>query len=234
MSPPPPNRDLADVGLLNDDARRRVYDFATDQARPVTREQAAAGTGMSRALVAYHLDRLAEGGLLDVDFARTNGRSGPGSGRPAKRYTRSRRELAVSFPPRNYSLLAEILAAAADNSPSDSFRRALAEAATDQGGTLGQRAETISAALTAAGYEPARTQDGDIVLRNCPFHSVVAQHTELVCTLNRAFIQGALHGAGEDPDRAVLSPCEGRCCVVIHAAHDGPEHSDEHDAPGPA
>lgn len=234
MSPPTPNRDLADVGLLNDDARRRVYDFATAQPGPVTREETAAGTGMSRTLVAYHLDRLAEGGLLDVDYARTNGRSGPGSGRPAKRYRRSSRDLAVSFPPRNYSLLAEILAAAADNSPSDLFRRALAAAARDQGDALGQRAGAVSDTLTAAGYEPATTEDGGIVLRNCPFHSVMAQHTELVCTLNQALVQGALCGSGEDPDRAELSPGEGRCCVVIHAAHDSRKRSDEHHPPRPS
>jgi hypothetical protein len=30
-------------------------------------------------------------------------------------------------------------------------------------------------------------------------------------------VRGTLEGTGNDPDRAELSPCDGRCCVVIHA-----------------
>lgn len=216
MNTPAPEGDLEDVRLLNDAVRRRVYGFVARQGTaPVTREEAAAATGISRTLAAYHLDKLAAAGLVDVDYARTSGRTGPGAGRPAKRYAWNRRDVSVSFPPRNYSLLAQILAEAAESSPAGEFRAALAASATQQGNALGRQADAVSAVLTAAGYEPAVEDDGTIVLRNCPFHSIVQEHTELVCALNHAFVQGALEGVGDDPNHAELSPREGRCCVVI-------------------
>lgn len=216
MDTPDPNQYLGEVSLLTDDARRRLYQFVAGQDEAVTRDQAATATGISRTLAAYHLDKLAEAGLVQVSFARAPGRAGPGAGRPAKRYGRSSREIAVSFPPRSYSLLARMLATAADASPSGQFQAALATAAEQEGRALGEKATAIPDALTAAGYDPVTSMGGDIILRNCPFHSVVHEHTELVCTLNEAFIQGALEGVGADPRRAELSPCTGRCCVVIH------------------
>ncbi|MEQ6897923.1 helix-turn-helix domain-containing protein [Microbacterium sp. KR10-403] len=210
--------DLDGVGMLADEVRRRLYAFVRTQAEPVTRDEAAQAIGIGRTLAAYHLDRLAEAGLVDVDYARTNGRAGPGAGRPAKRYAPGSREVAVSLPPRNYSLLAQLLASAADAAPaSGAFRTALAEAAEREGRALGEESGDVTAALTTAGYEPLTAEDGDIVLRNCPFHSVVQQHPELVCTLNASFVRGTLVGAGDDPGRAELSPCTGRCCVLVHA-----------------
>lgn len=216
MRPQSPGGGLDDVGLLNDAVRRRVYEFVVAQGTAaVTREEAAGATGISRTLAAYHLDKLADAGLVDVDYARPDGRSGPGAGRPAKRYAWNRREVSVSVPPRNYNLLAQILAAAADSGASGELRAAITSAATDQGVALGEQAGTVTTALTAVGYEPAVDEGGTIVLRNCPFHSVVEEHTELVCALNRAFVQGTLQGVRDDPDRAELSPREGRCCVVV-------------------
>ncbi|MGN8025566.1 helix-turn-helix transcriptional regulator [Microbacterium sp. 22242] len=216
MNAPTPRGDLGDVGLLADQMRRRLYDFVSAQPHPVTREAAADATGISRTLAAYHLDKLAHAGLLTVSRARVNGRTGPGAGRPAKHYARSPRELTVTLPPRNYSLLAQILATAADADSSERFRAALTAAAETEGRALGQAGSDIPSALSAAGYEPEVTADDDLILRNCPFHSVMADHRGLVCTLNRAFIGGALEGSGDDPARAELAPGDGRCCVIVH------------------
>lgn len=209
--------DLEELALLSDDVRRRLYEFAAARSG-VTREEVATAMGISRSLAAYHLDKLADAGMLDVGYARINGRTGPGAGRPAKRYSRSERELSVSFPPRNYSLLARVLATAAEAVPSGELRAALAAAAEQEGRLLGESADSIPTALTTAGFEPVTTDDGDIVLQNCPFHSVVQQHTELACNLNHAFVRGTLEGANADPERAELCPAEGRCCVVVHPA----------------
>lgn len=209
---------VTQLGLLADPVRRRLYDVVAEQCGPVTREEAASAAGTSRTLAAYHLDRLAEAGLLDVGYAHKPGRAGPGSGRPAKQYTRSGHELVVSLPPRNYSLLAHILADAAASTETGPVRTSLTHAAERAGRRLGERSEGLDIALTSAGYEPADTDDGGVILRNCPFHSVVQDHPELVCTLNQAVIRGALTGTGGDPDRAELDPCDGRCCVVIRPA----------------
>lgn len=213
------------VALLADPARRRLYDYVTAQGAPVVRDEAAAGTGLSRSLAAYHLDRLAQAGLLETTFERVNGKAGPGAGRPAKRYTRSRTDFEVSLPPRRYSLLARIIAIAADSHDTPEFRGALAAAAQHEGQSLGAQAPDLMTALVEAGYEPAVRDNGDIVLRNCPFHSVAQTHTELACGLNQSFIEGALCGAGSHPARAALSPHPQRCCVVIHPATTEPQRS---------
>ncbi|MGM7666161.1 helix-turn-helix transcriptional regulator [Microbacterium sp. A93] len=217
MDTPTPQGNLDDLALLSDDVRRRLYEFTAARSG-VTREEVATATGISRSLAAYHLDKLADAGMLDVGYARTNGRSGPGSGRPAKRYSRSDRELSVSFPPRNYSLLAQVLATAVEAAPSGELRAALDAAAEQEGRALGESLDTIQTALSTAGFEPVTTDNGDIVLQNCPFHSIVQQHTELACNLNHAFIRGTLAGANDDRERAELCPGEGRCCVIVHPA----------------
>lgn len=217
MNPTDPQGNLNDLALLSDEIRRRLYEFIAARGDSMTREEVATAIGISRSLAAYHLDKLAVAGLLEVTFARTNGKTGPGSGRPAKRYSRSRREIAINVPPRNYSLLAKLLATAADAAPSGEFRAALASASKQEGTTLGEQTGDIRAALTTAGFEPISTEGEDIILRNCPFDSVAQEHSELACNLNHAFIRGALEGVHTDPDRAELAPGSGRCCVVIHS-----------------
>lgn len=39
---------------------------------------------LSRSTTAFHLDRLADEGLLEVEYRRLSGKTGPGSGRPSK------------------------------------------------------------------------------------------------------------------------------------------------------
>ena len=103
--------DLDRLAALTEPVRRRLYEFVVAQAEPVDRDGAAAGAGVGRPLAAFHLDRLAEAGLLDVTYRRRSGRTGPGAGRPAKFYARARHgELSVSVPPRHYELAATILA----------------------------------------------------------------------------------------------------------------------------
>jgi len=60
---------------------------------PVSRDEAASACELERATAAYHLDRLVTDGLLAASYARPPGRSGPGAGRPAKRYARVAHEL---------------------------------------------------------------------------------------------------------------------------------------------
>jgi len=72
-------------------------------------------------------------------------------------------------------------------------------------------------ALCRCGYEPAQRADGDIELRNCPFHRLARQYRELVCSLNLQPIQGMLEANGDQPERAVLAPRECGCCVIATA-----------------
>lgn len=104
--------DVSAVASLDEPTRRRIYDYVGAHGVPVSRDDVAAALGVPRRTAAFHLDRLAELGLLSVSFARRTGRSGPGAGRPAKLYLRSAREVAVSLPPRHYDLAGRLLAGA--------------------------------------------------------------------------------------------------------------------------
>ena len=61
-------------------------------------------------MAAFHLDKLADAGVVEVRFERTSGRTGPGAGRPSKLYRRADDEVAASVPDRRYDLAGSLLA----------------------------------------------------------------------------------------------------------------------------
>jgi len=220
------------LALLTEPRRREVYDFVATQAAPVTRDEVSAGVPMSRSLAAFHLDKLADGGLLDVTFGRSHGRaSGPGAGRPSKRYAVSNREVDLSLPPRRYDVagrvMARAIAASATKrspSPVQIARRLAREEGREVGAQYGRvgRSSTkralaaVEEALASCGYEPA--VDGQAVkLRNCPFHSLVDAAPELVCELNESFVTGVIDGLDGDSalEAELCGRMNGNCCVVV-------------------
>lgn len=215
--------DFEALATLSDPTRRALYEVVAELGRPVGRDEAASSLGIGRSLTAYHLDKLAELGLLEVTYARPEGRGGPGAGRPAKLYRRAAREFSLRTPPRDYRVLAELLARAADGA-GDAARAAIDRAARDLGRELGAgvrrsrngRRAMLEAALRSRGYEPVDAEAGTIRLRNCPFDSVAVRYPAIVCGLNLALIEGLLAGLQLDTMRAELSPQEGACCVAIH------------------
>ena len=107
------------IAALGEPVRRALYQFVVQQGTPVSRDQAAQAAVLQHRghlttgrlhLAKRSLDRLEQDGLLDVEFKRPPGRSGPGAGRPAKLYRRAARELAVHLPERRYDLAARIMA----------------------------------------------------------------------------------------------------------------------------
>ena len=210
---------LAGLATLDDPVRRRLYEYVSGQDQPVSREDAAAGAGIGRALAAYHLDKLAGAGLLETAYQRPAGRSGPGAGRPAKLYRPSGRELSVSVPPRAYELLARLLAEAAESDTSGQVRTTLNAAAHNLGRQLAADADEDPAALLEQyGYQPRPGPEGVLELRNCPFHQLARSHQDLVCSLNLHLVEGVIAGSRRAGARAELSPHPGRCCVVVHGA----------------
>ena len=206
--------DLDVLQSLADPVRRRLYAFAIAAGRPVSREEAAAGVGLGRSLAAYHLDRLAESGLLTVTYGRPTGRGGPGAGRPAKLYERAEREFALLAPPREYGLVAEILLRAGG---AEAVGRGVAEqAARELGRELGAGSpgRPVEQVLAARGYEPY-DDGGTIRFANCPFHRLAQKHRDSVCNLNLALVEGILAGAGASRRSAALEPNVGGCCVAV-------------------
>ncbi|MDN5759310.1 MAG: helix-turn-helix domain-containing protein [Tomitella sp.] len=218
--------DLAAVAALDEPTRRRLYEFVCSRSEAVSRDDAVAALGLRRKTAAFHLDRLAEAGLLQVDFARRNGRSGPGAGRPSKLYRRAAREISVRLPERSYELAGQLLAQAVDDAErtGGSPRRYLSQRAAALGREFGAGVEPtldqIMDELRRHGYEP-RVEDGTIVLANCPFHVLVGEHTEMVCGMNLDLLTGLLEGTHCAGCRARLDPQAGYCCVRIDPGADG-------------
>jgi predicted ArsR family transcriptional regulator len=207
------------LSALEDPTRRRVYEYVSAQGRPVGRDETASALGIGRTLAAYHFDRLAAGGLLTVAYERRSGRTGPGSGRPAKMYDRARDEVSVSLPPRDYGVAAHLLAHAAAHDEHGATRRALREAASSLGHEIAAEhspdrdtPDDLESVLRARGYEPFHDEDGVMRLRNCPFHTVARRYPEVVCEMNLALLGGVVTGRDVE---AALEPGPGRCCVAI-------------------
>jgi predicted ArsR family transcriptional regulator len=210
------------IGALADDTRRALYEYVVTQPDPVGREQAAAALGIAQHNVNFHLDRLVAEGLLEVEYRRLSGRSGPGAGRPSKLYRRSDREFAVSLPPRRYDLVGDILAAAVSRTAAGlPLEQALRAAALEEGRDVGGAATgvdvtqplvAVAGVLASQGYEP-QVEGDDVVLSNCPFDTLAKKHTDLVCGLNRDFVQGVAEGLGCEHVAACLEPEPGQCCV---------------------
>src|SRR6058998_2069336 len=102
-------RQLEDLSVLADPVRRALYLHVLSRNDDVSRDQAARALRISRALAAFHLDKLVEAGLLEVSFRRLSGRSGPGAGRPSKLYRRSPQQIDMTLPARRYELAARLL-----------------------------------------------------------------------------------------------------------------------------
>jgi predicted ArsR family transcriptional regulator len=221
------------LALLDDPNRRQLYELVAAGDRPIGRDEAARALGISRELAAFHLDRLVSAGLMATEYRRLGGRTGPGAGRPAKLYRRADREFTVSFPPRHYDLVADVMATALDRLRGASGAAAAATVARERGSAAGAARRKKLAArpgrkrlmaglldvLRDADYEPqVDTSTGTVVLRNCPYHDLATEHRNLTCGMNLAWAEGVLDALGS-PMSAELAPEPGRCCVVFREGH---------------
>lgn len=206
---------VAAVSALDDSVRRALLDLVSRSQTALSRDEAVRALGLTRRAAAFHLDRLADEGLLTVEFRRLTGRTGPGAGRPSKLYRRTADEIAVTIPERHYELAGELLASAIEASvrSGEPARDALMRLAADTGRELGTSSATFENVLEDTGFEPRPDGAGGIILANCPFHRLARQHTDIVCDLNLELLRGAAEGADHREHTIVLDPEPGRCCV---------------------
>jgi predicted ArsR family transcriptional regulator len=227
---------LAAISALGEPTRRALYELVAAVGDWVNRDEAAEAVGIERGTAAHHLDRLAADGLLEIDYQRLSGRQGPGAGRPAKLYRRAPRDFDVSLPPRDYELAGRLLAEAADRARTEGtdIVAALDEVASAEGERVAKTIESrlrggrirqpasrrrvVLGALEEHGYEPTSGEDGTVVLRNCPFHNLARQHTDLICGMNLGLVRTAIDAVGDTGLEARLEPEEGACCVKLHPA----------------
>jgi len=223
---------VATIALLDEPTRRRVFEFASASRHAIGRDDVAVELGISRELAAFHLERLLKGGLLQAEYRRRSGRTGPGAGRPAKLYRRADVDVAVSIPTRRYDAAADVFAEGLDRLRDPAAIAAVSDVARERGTELGldarrgagprpdrrRRLAALMELLGRAGYEPAVDETrGDVTLRNCPYDALVADHRALTCGMNLAWAEGVAEGA-DVPLRPVLTAREGVCCVEFQRA----------------
>ncbi|HEU4672437.1 MAG TPA: hypothetical protein VFS32_06010 [Candidatus Limnocylindrales bacterium] len=225
-----PARDADALALLAERIRRRLYEHVAAADAPVDRDEAAAAVGIGRPLAAFHLDRLADAGLLAVEYRRRTGRSGPGAGRPAKFYRPADPDgVQVSVPPRHYVVPAQLFAEALEAEPTGAALEALHEVAARRGRELAASVrersdaagespsrETLVSVLADEGFQPEEVGSA-IRLRNCPFDALVAEHRELTCSANLAALGALAEGIPEAGLRAERDVVPGECCVCFRA-----------------
>lgn len=217
-------RRVTKLGTLADPVRRALYRFVADQPGAVSRDQAADGIDVPRHTAKFHLERLVDEGLLVTEFRRLTGRTGPGAGRPAKLYRRSRKEVAVSLPHRRYDLAAAVLADAVERTLAGvEMGTAIDEAAREAGSRAAESVgkgdatatelDRVADALAPFGYEPRL--DEALTLQNCPFDRLVGDHTDLVCGMNLTFVDAIAGALGCSGVQTEPEPAGGGCCVSV-------------------
>ena len=214
------------IASLSDPTRRSVYTYVVGQGREVSRDETSEALGISRALAAFHLDKLTQEGLLETAYRRLRESRGPGAGRPSKLYRRSGLQVEVSLPRTQYAFAARLLVRAIANggTPDELFRLAVEQGfeigteARRRAGARPNRSTLMGEAIDVLGeygFEPILGKNGEILLRNCPFDAAVQESKEIVCGMNLRLMDGLVKGLRLRGVTAKLDPKPGFCCVAI-------------------
>jgi predicted ArsR family transcriptional regulator len=226
-------KDIRSVAALEDELRRDMYLLIRRARTPLSREDVSRELGISVKLAAFHLDKLVDRGLLKAHFGRPKGRSGPGAGRSSKFYEPADAEVAVSIPGRDYELIGSVLAEALGAGGPQGTRAAI-EAARAKGFEIAQKVDRRLAKskprpllaadrrLKALEYEPYRVSGGEIRLKNCPFHGLASQASDVVCPINRGLVEGIVSGLDLSVEQVSHGPSNGDCCVALRSGRSGP------------
>lgn len=217
-----------DVGrlaaALGDATRRRVFFAVRAAGRDRSKDDVAAELGIDRRLAGFHLDKLVEHGFLEAEFRRDAGRSGPGAGRPPKRYRPADAEVLLALPERHYELLASLLLRASlDRSDEDpqralervghdfGFELGLAEVAagsTSPGATPAEAVEAVVRLLSRFGFAARAEGEGEggaagLRACACPFEELAFHDPDRICGLDRAIWRGILAAFAPDATLSV-------------------------------
>lgn len=179
------------ISALQDPTRRRIlFDFYVHQPEWTTAEVAAA-VGVHRTVAHDHLERLVSLGYLSPSQRRGT------TGKPAKLYRLTERQIDVSYPIRRFARLAALLAQAVRGT-TDGVAAAR-EAGRGYGASMvtkpADSPESVLRELTPLGAEYV-VSNGDVVARNCIFRQACEQAQDIVCELHAGILEGAFRKAG--------------------------------------
>src|SRR5919112_6056571 len=144
---------MAALASLGDEKRLQLFELVAAWPGAVGRDEVAQAAGIPRSTVSFHLDRLVQDGLLAVEFHKPPGKTGPGSGRPAKMYRPVAGEIGASVPDRNYDLAGELMAAAIEKSTTagEPIKDTLPSESWRLGNAMAEATETLQDFLVQAG-----------------------------------------------------------------------------------
>jgi predicted ArsR family transcriptional regulator len=178
------------ISALQDPTRRRILlDFFVHEPE-WTVSDVAENVGIHRTVAHSHLERLAALGYLTTSQRRGT------SGKPAKLYRLSGREIELSFPVRRFARLAALLAEGlqgtrrGDRIAREAGRRYGSSLVREQADAPGEVLELL--APLGAGY---RLVDHEVRADNCVFRQACAQ-ADVVCELQAGILEGAFGAAG--------------------------------------
>jgi predicted ArsR family transcriptional regulator len=191
---------------------------------PLTADDVAEQLDVARSVARWRLERLAEAGLVTVEFERRTGRSGPGAGRPAKTYGATPETSGVEFPRRHYEALVGRLVEALPKrgrttrleAVGYSFGLELGRAARLRpAATIRTSLDRLCRGLGRLGFQAAVESVGAgeavIVSATCPLRPVVVSDNE-VRALDAGMWRGLL-AAAAGPTAASSTRCTTHNCL---------------------
>ena len=206
--------------------RRQVLALLKDASEPVSVVAIAEHLGVHPNTVRFHLESLEA--LGQVERVRSP-RGTPG--RPAQLFRAVERMDPAG--PRDYRLLAEVLAETLSAEPGGAAR------AVETGRAWGRRAaaehqappeddvDRLVELLDELGFDPHRAGGGDagtIALRNCPFLDVAEHRQDVVCGIHLGLMRGALEEWGSPTGvRSLIPFAQPHLCVGQLVARADPQ-----------
>lgn len=226
--------------VLASESRLRLLDTLRAGAGPMDAAELASSSRLHVSTVRFHLDELRGAGLVDSRREERTTRGRPRQLFSAVTRGDTGRDESAPDAHRGYQRLAEILAGHWSDNPALEAPQRAEEAgrawardelvgAPPTSPTMEGATATISGLFGELGFDPEVTADGDdtrILLHACPFHAVAEAHPEVVCSLHRGLLRGALEQLGSPGTRTQLLPRETpHLCVVQLAPATPTRHS---------
>lgn len=222
------------TSAFGDPTRRDIYLLAHEHPAGLTASEAAEATGLHANVARHHLDKLVNGGYLDVSQ-----RASSGAGRPAKVYRAREPELTLDVSIGHDDILVTLLGKALSRL-GDAEASALAEEVGEEFGKqmaqgLGpsqpaQRSfrsalHVVADALSAHGFSAHAERHGEelrIVSGHCPFGDVAIEHP-VVCAVDRGMVRGllgSLYGETEVVLEASVARGDDACITDVQLTTD--------------
>lgn len=192
---------------LADPSRARILRTLAEAGGPLDAHDLATRVRLHPNTVRWHLGVLADAGFVSSS---TEPRTRPGRPRVVFTATEEKAEGRE-----DYRLLAAILAGSLSGTESGA---AAAERAGEAWGrflverprpfarlSAGDAADQVVRLLDEHGFEPER-ENGDVLMRRCPFRDLAEQHGDVVCAVHLGLIRGALAEIGAPVTATRLEP----------------------------